>query len=90
VSALSRANRDAYFRSTKPTPSNATVGDRVGYSRYFLISIGLPPTDPDWRRMGVVVELVGERLVRVRWDDGESVLVARTAIAKPGSLSWAE
>lgn len=89
---LERANRDAYFKSTKPHgPLHVTVGEVVGYSRYFCMSIGLPPTDPMWRTTGKVTEL-RDVFALVLFEDRQAPQLVRLEhLAKPGpNIRWAE
>jgi len=69
------------------------VGDRVGYTRLFLKSIGMGPTAPEWRWKGTVVgpagDLPRDRFSRVRFDHGYEVNINNFNIAKVGSYAYA-
>ncbi len=86
-----RANREAYFRTTPPWPPlDARPGDRVGYTRRFLVSIGVTVTDPMWQQLGTVVE-TRDPFVVVRWDDASETTVHAVNLAIPGpNLRWCE
>lgn len=83
-----------YFRTAKaPGPlEGLKVGDKVQFTKYFLKSIGCGPTNPEWRRVGVVVEMVsfgkhdpGPPFPRVKWDGSdEPVLVNPANLALHG------
>lgn len=67
---LARANRDAYFRSTKPNqPWDIKAGTRVAYARYWLKAIGCSPTDPMWFERGTSLGTDRHGITRVRWDN---------------------
>lgn len=71
---MRRADLDAYFRSRKsPGPMAFAPGQRVCYTRYFLLQLNTSPTSSDWRRRGTVKD-GGADIVSVAWDDvsGES------------------
>lgn len=90
--SLADANLLAYFRSRKaPGPlRDLKSGERVGYTRYFLLSIRVPPTDPLWVRFGTIIQ-EGEMIVRIRWDDGTESNVATSNVARKGpNLRWCE
>lgn len=68
---MSRADLDTYFRTHRPHPPLAVKeGDRVCYTRYFLLSIGVSATDPLWRAEGFVVNTsrVAGDVAHVVWD----------------------
>lgn len=79
----------------KYPPPVLAVGDRVGWSRYFLVVTG-SPTDERWRWAGAVEAILGDGdVVGVAWDhlaDGEGDLwwCARGNLAKIGSAAWAD
>ena len=79
-------NNQAYFRSRKaPGPLAVKVGDTVAYTRYFLKSIGMPPTDDMWRQRGTVAEVNGN-YARVLWDgEDEPRGVLTNNLAHPGA-----
>lgn len=83
---LERSNLDAYFRTTKPWPPlSCAPGDVVTYTRYWLRSIGAPPTDDLWRQRGTVVELRHGTFALVLFDDEtEARLVHRGNLALAG------
>lgn len=87
-SRLAASNLNAYFAGrAAPGPLEVRVGDRVALTRYHLLQIGLPATDPAWRRAGTVEEVRGD-LALVRWEDDvlycEPALVATVNLAHPG------
>lgn len=71
------------------------VGDRVGYTRLFLKSIGMGATAPEWRWKGTIVQLgkgglPADQFSVVRWDhDGRETLINNFNIAKIGSYAYA-
>jgi hypothetical protein len=82
---LAASNLDAYFAGrTAPGRLDVRAGDRVALTRYHLLQLGLPATDPAWRRAGTVEEIRGD-LALVRWDGGEvATLIASANLAHPG------
>ncbi len=71
--------------------STLTVGDRVGYAKLFLKTIGTFGADDAWFRQGIITAVDGG-YVTVRWDDDRSraVTAHNTSLAKVGSAKWAE
>lgn len=83
-SRLATSNLGAYFAGrAAPGPLEVRVGDRVALTRYHLLQLGLPATDPAWRQAGTVEEVRGD-LALVRWDGGEAALIATANLAYPG------
>lgn len=74
---------------TPLTNSNFKIGDRVGFSADFIQSVGSGPTDDLWRKHGVVIGLMGDKLVRVKFDgEEEPKAVSACNLAKPGTLRY--
>jgi hypothetical protein len=65
-------------------------GDRVGYSAKWLRSVGVYTGELPQRRGTVVSVRRGGRLVSVKWDDGETNLVAMANLAKPGTVAFGD
>ena len=67
------------------TPLAVKPGDTVAYTKRFLKSIGMPPTDPSWRQYGVVTTVEGN-YAKVLWDgDHEPRGVLTNNLAFPGA-----
>ncbi len=65
------------------------IGDRVGFSAEFIRSVGAGPTDDLWRKHGVVVGYIGDRMVRVKFDGEETPrTISACNLAKPGGLRY--
>lgn len=69
------------------------VGDRVGYARKFLKSIGAGPTDESWKRKGTVTAVKNyprdvQPVIQVHWDDGTDGGALESALAKLGSVAY--
>jgi hypothetical protein len=78
---LARANRDAYFRTTRAPKEPLAPGDRIGWTKYFLRCTGATSTDERWSARGTIVAFSPD-FVRVSWDDGYETLVAPRNICR--------
>lgn len=82
---MSQGDLDAYFRSRKaPGPLDVKVGDKVMYTRYFLLSIRVSATDDSWRDQGEVIEVGNHDLATVRWADGTVMKTKTNNLCYPG------
>jgi hypothetical protein len=88
---VERANRDAYFRTTKaPGVIELTKGERVAYTVYFLRQIGMSHGEMASRR-GTVIDPMAklgsqDTFAMVQWDgDDEPTMVSRHTLACPGA-----
>ena len=82
---------------TKYPPQDLKKGDRVGFARYFLRSIGTSPTSPSWSQVGTVVEVAvhgNANLCHVQWDHEPVIepptLIQVDNVALLGSAKWAD
>lgn len=89
--ALAVANRESYFRCTKPNPPlpQPVVGETVAFSRYFLLQISADPTDDIWRARGQLVGLHPNGVwAHVHWQgEPEPRYVSLCHLARPGPNS---